>query len=55
MIFIEDFVGAFTEYWSLIIGGIVLIILLLFPKGIVGEFFDLKQRFLKSTQPQEAK
>lgn len=48
LIFIEDFVGAYTEYWSLIIGVIVLVILLLFPKGLVGEFLDLKNRFFSS-------
>ena len=47
LILIEDIVGAYTEYWSLIIGTIVLFMVLLFPKGLVGEFFQFKQRFLK--------
>ncbi|MCD4675697.1 MAG: branched-chain amino acid ABC transporter permease [Desulfobacula sp.] len=47
LILIEDIVGAYTEYWSLIIGTIVLIMVLLFPKGLVGEFLQLKHRFLK--------
>ncbi|WDP84665.1 MAG: branched-chain amino acid ABC transporter permease [Desulfobacter sp.] len=55
MIFIEDFVGAFTEYWSLIIGIIILVILLLFPKGIVGELLELKHRFFKSNQVRGGK
>jgi branched-chain amino acid transport system permease protein len=47
LILIEDIVGAYTEYWSLIIGTIVLFMVLLFPKGLVGEFLGLKHRFLK--------
>ena len=47
LILIEDIVGAYTEYWSLIIGTIVLVMVLLFPKGLVGEFLQLKHRFLK--------
>ncbi|MBN2126397.1 MAG: branched-chain amino acid ABC transporter permease [Deltaproteobacteria bacterium] len=38
IIIIEDIVGAFTEYWSLIIGLIMMIMVLLFPGGVVGEF-----------------
>jgi branched-chain amino acid transport system permease protein len=45
LIFIEDIVGAYTEYWSLIIGTIVLIMVLMFPKGLVGEFLQLKYKF----------
>lgn len=45
LIFIEDIVGAYTEYWSLIIGTIVLIMVLMFPKGLVGEFLQLKHKF----------
>ncbi|MCF8125072.1 MAG: branched-chain amino acid ABC transporter permease [Desulfotignum sp.] len=45
LIFIEDIVGAYTEYWSLIIGTIVLVMVLMFPKGLVGEFLQLKHKF----------
>jgi branched-chain amino acid transport system permease protein len=37
IILIEDLVGARTEYWSLIIGIIIMVIVLVFPKGLVGE------------------
>ncbi len=37
IILIEDLVGARTEYWSLIIGTIIMVIVLVFPKGLVGE------------------
>ncbi|RJQ66011.1 MAG: branched-chain amino acid ABC transporter permease [Desulfobacteraceae bacterium] len=37
IILIEDLVGARTEYWSLIIGLIIMVIVLVFPKGLVGE------------------
>jgi len=44
LVLVEDIVGAYTEYWSFIIGIIMLIIVLLFPKGILGEFAKLKKR-----------
>jgi len=48
IIIIEDIVGAHTEYWSLIIGTIMMIMVLLFPGGLVGEFQRLKGRFGKT-------
>lgn len=47
IILIEDIVGAYTEYWSLIIGTIILLMVIVFPKGIVGEFIDLTSKFRK--------
>ena len=44
IILIEDIVGAYTEYWSLIIGIVILVMVLAFPKGIVGEALNLKTR-----------
>ena len=44
IVLVEDIVGAYTEYWSFIIGIIMLTIVLLFPKGILGEFAKLKRR-----------
>lgn len=40
IILIEDIVGAYTEYWSLIIGTIILLMVIVFPKGIVGEVME---------------
>ena len=47
-ILIEDNIGARTEYWPLIIGSIMLIMVILFPKGIVGEVLRLKAWFGKN-------
>ncbi len=41
---IEDVVGARTEYWSLIIGLVMMTMVLAFPRGLVGEFALLKAR-----------
>lgn len=47
-ILIEDNIGAYTEYWPLIIGSIMLTMVIVFPKGIVGEALSLKARFDKT-------
>jgi branched-chain amino acid transport system permease protein len=47
-ILIEDNIGARTEYWPLIIGSIMLTMVILFPKGIVGEILRLKAWFGKN-------
>jgi branched-chain amino acid transport system permease protein len=44
-ILIEDNIGARTEFWPLIIGSIMLVMVILFPKGIVGEALRLKAWF----------
>jgi branched-chain amino acid transport system permease protein len=41
IILIEDIVGAHTEYWSLIIGTIIMFMVIGFPKGLVGGAIDL--------------
>jgi branched-chain amino acid transport system permease protein len=43
-ILIEDNIGARTEYWPLIIGSIMLFMVIVFPRGIVGEVLRLKSR-----------
>ena len=47
LIVLQDAVGAKTEYWPLIIGIVMMVMVLLLPKGLVGEFQALKGR-LKS-------
>lgn len=47
IIVIEDIVGAYTEYWSLIIGTVILVMVIAFPKGIVGEALHLRERWGK--------
>ena len=41
---IGEVVGAKTEYWSLIIGLVMMVMVLLLPRGLVGEFQLLKAR-----------
>ena len=48
IILIEDIVGAHTEYWSLIIGVIILVMVIVFPKGIVGEVMEKMPKFSSS-------
>jgi branched-chain amino acid transport system permease protein len=48
IIVIQDVVGAQTEYWSLIIGIIMMIMVLGMPKGLVGGLQGLKARYLSS-------
>lgn len=43
-IMIQDIVGAKTEFWPLIIGVVMMVMVLLFPRGLVGEFHALKSR-----------
>ncbi len=52
IIMIEDIVGAHTEYWSLIIGSVILLMVIVFPKGIVGE---LVEHISKLRSPQKEK
>jgi branched-chain amino acid transport system permease protein len=51
IIVIEDVVGAKTEYWPLIIGLVMMVMVLLFPRGLVGEFQALRMRFKSFAQP----
>jgi branched-chain amino acid transport system permease protein len=41
---IGEYVGAKTEYWSLIIGVVMMVMVLLLPRGLAGEFQLLKAR-----------
>lgn len=52
IIAIEDIVGAHTEYWSIIIGSVILFMVIVFPKGIVGELLNIRWRF-KAKQDEE--
>jgi len=36
IVFIRDFISAYTEYWLIFVGSIILICVILFPKGILG-------------------
>jgi len=44
IILLEDIIGAHTEYWSLCIGVIILIMVIGFPRGVVGEMHHLRMR-----------
>ncbi len=50
MILIEDFVGAKTESWSLVIGLVMLVMVLTLPRGLVGELVGLKRRAAERKQ-----
>jgi branched-chain amino acid transport system permease protein len=41
---IGEVVGAKTQYWSLIIGVVMIVMVLLLPRGLAGEFQLLKAR-----------
>jgi branched-chain amino acid transport system permease protein len=36
ILFIEDMIGKYTEFWEICIGGIMLAIVLFFPRGVIG-------------------
>lgn len=46
IIIIQDYVGARTEYWSLIIGLVMMTMVILFPLGLVGEIQSLRIRLM---------
>jgi branched-chain amino acid transport system permease protein len=50
IIIIQDLVGARTEYWPLFIGVLMMVIVLLFPRGVVGEFQALRSRWKSSSE-----
>ncbi len=45
IIVLQDYAGAKTEYWPLIIGIIMMIMVMMFPRGVVGEIQALSARF----------
>ncbi len=53
IIFIEDIVGAYTEYWSFIIGAVMLTMVILFPMGVLGELQKLRDRLKSRNIHQE--
>jgi ABC-type branched-subunit amino acid transport system permease subunit len=44
ILFIQDIIGAKTEYWELCIGIVMLAIVILLPRGVVGTFQGLHFR-----------
>jgi branched-chain amino acid transport system permease protein len=38
---LQDFVMQQTEYWHALLGGIILVLVLAFPSGLVGAFVEL--------------
>ena len=52
IILIEDIVGAHTEYWSLIIGAIIMVMVIAFPKGLVGEVMEKMSKFRSPEAPE---
>lgn len=48
IIIIQDYVGARTEYWSLIIGLVMMTMVILLPKGLIGEIRSWRIRLMSS-------
>jgi branched-chain amino acid transport system permease protein len=44
---LQDTVARNTDYWRALLGGIVLLLVLLFPQGIAGFFAGMVDRFRK--------
>jgi branched-chain amino acid transport system permease protein len=51
IIILQDVVGAKTQYWPLIIGLVMMVMVLLLPKGLVGEFQTLRARLKSFVTP----
>ena len=47
LILLEDIIGAKTEYWPIFLGTIIMVFVIAFPRGVVGELRHIKHR-LKS-------
>ena len=45
LILLEDIIGAKTEFWPIVLGSIIMVFVIVFPKGIVGEIRHLKHRW----------
>jgi branched-chain amino acid transport system permease protein len=44
LILLEDVIGAKTEFWPIVLGSIIMVFVIAFPKGVVGEIRHLKHR-----------
>ncbi len=51
IIVLQDVVGAKTQYWPMIIGIVMMVMVLLLPKGLVGEFQSLRARLRSLSAP----
>lgn len=45
LILLEDLIGAKTEFWPIVIGSVILVMVILFPRGLVGEVQHLWSHF----------
>ena len=45
---LQDYIVRTTEYWRACLGGVILVLILVFPKGIAGSLIDLKAYFSRS-------
>jgi branched-chain amino acid transport system permease protein len=52
LVIVEDVVGARTEFWPLIVGTIMMVMVLLFPRGVVGEIQQLRAWLQAYAQPE---
>ncbi|MGH6672255.1 MAG: branched-chain amino acid ABC transporter permease [Xanthobacteraceae bacterium] len=45
IVFLEDFVSSMTEHWVLVLGVIYVLVTLFAPRGLIGLYVDLRQRW----------
>lgn len=53
MVLLRTFVGIYTEYWTLILGVILILLIFFLPEGVMGFFMERFKRGLKETVPGE--
>jgi branched-chain amino acid transport system permease protein len=51
---LRTYVGTYTDYWTLILGLLMMFLILFMPKGVLGFFHHLLRAKSKNVQPQEA-
>jgi branched-chain amino acid transport system permease protein len=47
MVLLNSFITSYTEYWGMVLGIILILIVLFFPKGIGGVMFEQSQKWMR--------
>jgi len=47
MVLLNSFITSYTEYWGMVLGIVLILIVLFFPKGVGGLMFDQYQKLMK--------
>jgi branched-chain amino acid transport system permease protein len=53
MVSLRTFVGTYTEYWTLILGVILILLIFFLPEGVMGYFIEKLKSPEKTTVPEE--